>query len=625
MTDEDELWNAWSSNSDAAIILDGRKLNDVFSSIRNQLDFLRRQQHGINEKLDIYSNNYNNTNTLGSINVSDLSVPKDTNINTKVTTPSTVMPEPVLDAEELQIILDRITTLESNVHKHDHINDRIDRLEVAINSKFSHFQNEIDKLSSRIESNTAMEARMEEKLNELDKQFNNKYHILSELYDEKLLILQQDNNKKFNEIEKINNNQREIIDINEIRIKKLENEQNKVLSSVHDMKETIDYFPIKYLDNIRNDIVELYLVKASKEDLNNKTDIKLTDLKTDLNEFNRLENYTNELTKRIELLNNELHQGFSTIDTKLEKRIDKVAHWCLKHLKKEIKNNNYDSYNDHHDGTDIGRVKCLVCDQVVNQQKETEIVHGGPPMKNVIKPHHVQSNQQSQSNQQYNNQYKPRPRSASPPGTRGKGFGTGATPVGNTNIATLLKPATTPPGTLPHMNTTTSTNNTTSNNNNHNKPSTHSKLVKLTAQPIHNPSNPAGSAVNLSHTNTTAATTDTTTNHNNHNNKNNEEQEHVDDFNYRIDTEIGAPPHLYTTAATLESPIRLAHPAPLHTKTTTTTGTTTATSGGGGETSTHPSERHHMGVSQSQPILPQQLHQFHVGQQPEEHYRDMDE
>ena len=242
MTDEDELWNAWSSNSDAAIILDGRKLNDVFSSIRNQLDFLRRQQHGINEKLDIYSNNYKNTNTMGSINVSDSSVPKDTNINTKVTTPSTVMPEPVLDAEELQIILDRITTLESNVHKHDHINDRIDRLEVAINSKFSHFQNEIDKLSSRIESNTAMEARMEEKLNELDKQFNNKYHILSELYDEKLLILQQDNNKKFNEIEKINNNQREIIDINEIRIKKLENEQNKVLSSVHDMKETMNTF-----------------------------------------------------------------------------------------------------------------------------------------------------------------------------------------------------------------------------------------------------------------------------------------------------------------------------------------------------------------------------------------------
>ena len=43
---------------------------------------------------------------------------------------------------------------------------------------------------------------------------------------------------------------------------------------------------------------------------------------------------------------------------------------------------------DHHrgdNGTDIGRIRCLVCDQVVKQSTEQDIVFGGPGMTHTIK------------------------------------------------------------------------------------------------------------------------------------------------------------------------------------------------------------------------------------------------
>jgi hypothetical protein len=42
-------------------------------------------------------------------------------------------------------------------------------------------------------------------------------------------------------------------------------------------------------------------------------------------------------------------------------------------------------YKRPSDGTDIGRVKCLVCDQVVKQHPVAEVGHGAPGLRYVIK------------------------------------------------------------------------------------------------------------------------------------------------------------------------------------------------------------------------------------------------
>jgi hypothetical protein len=65
----------------------------------------------------------------------------------------------------------------------------------------------------------------------------------------------------------------------------------------------------------------------------------------------------------------------------LLKQIDTVAQWCFKQMR-----NTADSGNNHiPSGGDIGKIRCLVCDQPIKQQTEQEIVFGGPQMTHSIK------------------------------------------------------------------------------------------------------------------------------------------------------------------------------------------------------------------------------------------------
>jgi hypothetical protein len=495
-------------------------------------------------------------------------------------------PPQVLDAEELQIILDRIHTLETDVRKYDQFGERLDRLENSVNTRFALFQTTMDKLSARVEANSAMEARFEKRFAEMEGHFAKKLMDLDALFDQKLTALQAENRDALNASENTCNSLRELVQISEIRLARLEKDQVKTTETVRDVQETIDYFPVKYLDNIRNDIVELYMVKASKDDLNHKADNSLANSKADQAEIVRMEKYALELTNRLDALTKDLHEGFGTVDTKLEKRIDKVALWCLKHLRKEFKEKGLNGEDENRDGTDIGKVKCLVCDQVVPQQRETEIVHGGPPMKNVIKPHHIQPGQgnNNQTHGQHN-----RPRSASPPPTRGRGFGTGPSPAvvgaGPPAFDSGLKKQTTAPGTLPSVNTGKQQTATT-----------HSKLVKLGAQPINGASNPAGTALpeTVSATPTGAGTGFS------------DDVDPTEEFNYRVETDLGSPqrPAPAQAQAAESPPMRIAH-AQLHSKDPAT-----------------------MAVSASQPSLPLQTHQFHVQQQQQDsgnYFRDLEE
>jgi hypothetical protein len=583
--DDEDLWDSWTSRSEAAIVLDGRKLNDVFTAIRSQLEFLRRQQQTMSDQMgSFYYHNPNDTreslpqqhepvNNFAQ-ELQSSSSPSQSFANVKSSfAMAQAPPPPVLDAEELKIILDRIHALETDVRKHDAFGERIDRLEANMNAKFSGLQTQMEKLTARVEANSATSMLHEKMFADLEEKLQGKISSLSNSVDDKLGVIQQTTDESFRENETTVHTLRDLVQVNELRLKKVEKEGLKNSDHCRELQETIDYFPVKYLDNIRNDIVELYMVKASKDDLGHKFDTAQAHKKADQEEVVRLEQHAIELTRRLDLLTKELHDGFGTVDAKLEKRIDKVAHWCLKHLRKEMRERNFENGEDPREGTDIGRVKCLVCDQVVVQQRETDIVHGGPPMKNVIKPHHIQPGQQT------------RPRSASPPGTRGRGYGTGTTPQVPESATKKLATANTAPGTLPAVNTGKQQTATT-----------HSKLVKLGAQPIVGASNPAGSSVPADmpsatqHTNTSAAATGFS-----------DDVDPAEDFNYRVEADTGSPQRRSPNPAE-ESPIRIAQAAPVHSR-----------------------DPAHMATSASQPAQQQQVHQFHVQQDNANYFRDLEE
>eukprot|EP00981_Chlorochromonas_danica_P002857 scaffold564_cov172-Ochromonas_danica.AAC.2 len=69
----------------------------------------------------------------------------------------------------------------------------------------------------------------------------------------------------------------------------------------------------------------------------------------------------------------------------MDRRVDRIVSYCLKELRKELKQYALVGEEDGLlDGTDIGKVRCLVCNQVTNQQRMTEIVFGGPQLKNTM-------------------------------------------------------------------------------------------------------------------------------------------------------------------------------------------------------------------------------------------------
>jgi vacuolar-type H+-ATPase subunit I/STV1 len=429
--DESELWNAWSSASEAAIVVDGRKLNDVLTAIRAQLEFLRKQQFNIGDQVnnlsDEYHNNINSSKEKDpSTNVSGSATPSHPAVPVQPQYFPAPAVEQVLDAEELQIILDRIQNLESDARKSAQTNDRVDKLDSTINTKLHGFQSQLDKLSMRVDANATLEIKFNERIESMEKDFEERIAALQALMENKLANAYQSLQENLTDFKNELNALRDIVSINEYRLKNVESDMANAKESVRDLQETIDYFPVKHLDSIRNDIVELYMIKAGKDELARKADESVERTKADITDVERLDQYALELTRRIDASHVEMRDGFGSVDAKLDKRMDKLAHWVLKNLRKEMRSQQFLSGQEEaRDGTDIGKIKCLVCDQVVTQQRETDIVHGGPGMKNVLKPYHLNPHQQQQQlNQTQNPQHQQqRPRSASPPGERSRGRG----------------------------------------------------------------------------------------------------------------------------------------------------------------------------------------------------------
>lgn len=667
------VWNSWNSTCEVAVIMDGKKLNDVFTAIKQQLEYLRRQHVGMNQKFEQLVQNQHKQNVAHAhdplCNLLDDILPTtapihhheshDTNHNhihnnvennnanhnqhddsnnqsayasaklAQMAPPAPVV-EQVLDAEELQIILDRIHALEQDVRRHDTYGDRLDKLEASVNSKFAMFQAQMDKLNARVDATSAMEMMFEKRFADLEDNFNARFQQLSQAFEDKNALTQRQAQDSLADQKAELNELKELIQINELRIKKAEGDIVRTEHAVNDVQETVDYFPVKYLDGIRNDIIELYTIKAGKDELHNKADVALAQSKADLDEVHRLEQHTLELLRRLDLHAKEMHDGFSSVDGKLDKRIDKVAHWCLKHLRKEFKNNGSGG-NDDRDGADIGRVKCLVCDQVIVQHTETEIVHGGPPMKNVIQPYHAQKGHPMQNTQyhpQYNQHAAPapghghthatqRPRSASPPPSRGRGNGTGS--AANTQqYGERFQPGytygatdNTATVTMPKIKATTIINPNPAMSTNPAKTVKLARIPGTESPPTTSPASPGTGVQGGSVTHPAS----------NGNVDFNEEVEHGEDFNYRVETDVG---HHAANANPTATPASIrAHAAPVVQEGPMRIQLAQMHGSGNQHASMQPNPA--LTSSATQAILQQQMLQLNVQQDGNYYFKDLEE
>lgn len=106
--------------------------------------------------------------------------------------------------------------------------------------------------------------------------------------------------------------------------------------------------------------------KASKHEIANKADYNLLMTKVDFSEISRIDEYTNDLQRKLLVTKKEMSEGFANIEKNYSKRAENIALWCLKQIRKEMASEGGDG--------DIGKIRCLVCDQTIKQQPDQEII-----------------------------------------------------------------------------------------------------------------------------------------------------------------------------------------------------------------------------------------------------------
>lgn len=191
---------------------------------------------------------------------------------------------------------------------------------------------------------------------------------------------------------------KDIIALDEMKMKQMEGKLNNTMRDLEEIRYTLDNFPKNHLESIQSSIQELYHDKADRDELATKADLDLALAKADLTAFQDLAAFTEELERRFVTFTADSVEKLRNMEGKLDHRSDRIVSWCLKQLRKEFKNMNINE-NDR-DGTDIGKIRCLVCDQPTSQVKNvSENVFGGPGFVQTIKGLH-------------------RGRSRSPPGTQ---------------------------------------------------------------------------------------------------------------------------------------------------------------------------------------------------------------
>lgn len=168
--------------------------------------------------------------------------------------------------------------------------------------------------------------------------------------------------------------------INDCKIKNLENLFSNVDIGYNRIKNMMETLPVDCYAKTEDEITELHDKKADKSELSKKADVVHLHLKADLNEVSVLNDLSNQLDRKIEANKLEVNDSLNTLRSNYDKRLESLLQWILKQLKRLAGNMNNDMGM-----TDIGKVKCLVCDHVVNQLVATDIVFGGPALPVSVK------------------------------------------------------------------------------------------------------------------------------------------------------------------------------------------------------------------------------------------------
>jgi len=485
--EHDEEWKTWANHTyeEAKILVDGHQLSEIVNSVKFQVELLRKKSIVTTDSID--------------------------KIHSKLN--PVLVNHSKLNFDDIEIMSEKITSLENNYSKITNINNKIDKVDRNLCQKYDELNATLLDVINNGSFHSALSNSYDEKIQNLQSQYDEKLKSISIKFEKRMIEVQKIYDTYLLDIDNKLNSLKNFFEINEYRLKTLEQTMTQACDNIREIKTTLDYFPTKHLDSIHHDIAELFSDKANKVDLNKKADIHFVQSKADQIELERLHLYADEVNRRLAMQIKDFNDNIVNIDDKLDRRMQSIGSWCLRHIRKELKSNpstfQLDGTDDRREGgTDIGKVRCLVCDQVVPQQKTAGTSVHAPSMRGVIKPqqqqqqHHQQQQLVEMTDEEPQPESRVRVKGKIPPSTPG--------PIA-TSFAHTLPVYTT------HSNITSSmeqqqlqqqtsskkiisyslsmpklsqTNNLNAYNNNGTPISTaiaHSKLVKLGGEPLHFP------------------------------------------------------------------------------------------------------------------------------------------
>ena len=160
-------------------------------------------------------------------------------------------------------------------------------------------------------------------------------------------------------------------------------------SQIQNTFETTEYVSLQTASNqtsiseLSSHLEKIAAEKASRRELSYKADLSLIMTKVDISEVSKFEDALHELQRRQTTMRVESQDAVNALEKTFLKKQESIAMWCVRKVRKELAQEGGES--------DIGRVKCLVCDQVVKQAKEQEMVGSGPVYSNTMRPKRQQS------------------------------------------------------------------------------------------------------------------------------------------------------------------------------------------------------------------------------------------
>jgi chromosome segregation ATPase len=358
-------WPQWTSKQ-SELLIDGLKVTQVLSNVNIQLETLRKRRFA------------NTAGVLFEDELNDLSnIVKDLKVGGG-------------DNEKIPKVEEKVKFIERRVDNLDEkVSDKSDiaRLEIKLNGRIDGLEKRIGNLEAQLKvSGNGLDSSFQARIELLESNVEN-FIIKFPPFETNLESL-TDNFEDFKKLmETLSKKVVEVSDscsINQYRVNGLENMITEIQTGMDKLRVIMDFLPEECLKKVKKEITFLDEKKADKSDLNRKADLSQLLLKADLNDLSQMNDLCNQLDRRLQENKLEMNDGLKGLKNNVDKRLEALLQWILKQLKRVA-----DRDGGRGDtGTDIGKVKCLVCDQVVSQNKDVESPYGTPGLPISLKTLH---------------------------------------------------------------------------------------------------------------------------------------------------------------------------------------------------------------------------------------------